>query len=109
MSVGFSLSKTDLDNTLGREAGAVWAALEAVRLRALWLNDSSHSDGSLLTPLGYSSSEVTTLRAAFADLDSLRQISHNTGTKGVGTIGQTAAGNDFFFNAKLLGGINWYG
>lgn len=109
MSVGFPLSKADLDNTMGREIGAVWSALDAVRLRALWLNDSSHSDANLLTPLNYGTSDITALRAAFADLDSLRQISHNTGTKGVATIGQAAAGNDFFFNARLLGGINWYG
>lgn len=101
MSVGFPLSKADLDNTTGREAGAVWDSLAQVSKRNTWLNDSSHSDANLLTPLGYSGSEITTLRAAFTDLNKLWQISHAAATQ--------ASANDFFFNAKLLGGINWYG
>jgi len=101
MSAGFPLSKADLDNTLGREVGAVWGALAAISTRNVWLNDSSHSDGNLLTPLGYSGSEITTLRAAVTDLNKLWQISHAAATQ--------SPANDFFFNAKLLGGINWYG
>jgi hypothetical protein len=108
LSVGFSLTKTDLDNTVGREVGAVWTSLEAIRLRAAWLADSSHNQ-AFLVALGYSTSEDTQIRAAVNDLDSLRQIAHATGTKGVATIGAAAAANDFFFNAKLLGGVNWYG
>lgn len=101
MSVGFAVAKLDLDNTVAREAGAVWAALDAVNKRATWLNDSAHSDANLLTPLGYTGSEITTLRAAFTDLNKLWQISHAAATQ--------ASVNDFFFNAKLLGGVNWYG
>lgn len=109
MSVGFSLSKIDLDNTLGREVGAVWSALEAIRNRNLWLNDSAHNQ-AFMVALGYSTSEDTTMRSALGDLDSLRKLSHaTTGGLGVAAVGSTAALNDFFFNAKLLGGVNWYG
>lgn len=101
MSVGYPISKAALDSTLGQEIGAVWGALDAVNRRNTWLNDSSHSDANLLTPLTYGSGEITTLRAAFTDLNKLWQISHAAATQ--------ASANDFFFNAKLLGGINWYG
>lgn len=114
MSVGSPLTKADLDNTLSREIGAVWTSLAAIHTRNLWLNDSSHSDAALLTPLGYTgpgaSTEITILRGAISDLDSLWKLSHaTTGGLGVANVGSTAALNDFFFNAKLLGGINWYG
>lgn len=110
MSVGYQVTKATVDNTVGAEIGAVWTSLAAIHARKLWLDDSSHSDANLLTPLGYTGSEITTLRAAFADLDSLYKLSHATsGGLGVANVGSTAALNDFFFNAKLLGGINWYG
>ena len=101
MGVGLAITKLDLDNTIAREAGAVWQALAAVNTRNTWLNDTSHSDANLLTPLGYSGSEITTLRAAFTDLNKLWGIAHASQTQ--------ASTNDFFFNAKLLGGVNWYG
>jgi hypothetical protein len=101
VSAGYQITKATLDNTLGQEIGTLWTALDAVNRRNTWLNDSSHSDANLLTPLGYTGSEITTLRAAFTDLNKLWQISHAAATQ--------AAANDFFFNAKLLGGINWYG
>ena len=109
MSVGYPITKAGMDSIFGQEIGALWNAFEVIRNRKVWLDDPAHSDANLLTPLGWSGSEITTLRAAYTDLDSLRQISHNTGTKGVATLGLIAAGNDFFFNAKGLGGPNWYG
>ena len=105
MTVGPPITKADLDNTLNREIGAVWDSLLAIHNRNLWLNDSSHTDALLLTPLGYSGpgagTDITILRAAITDLDKLWQVSHAAATQG--------AANDFFFNAKLLGGIRWYG
>jgi hypothetical protein len=100
MSVGTPLLKADVDNTLSREIGEVWRALNTIHVRNLWLADSSHNTAFMGT-LGYTTPEDTTLRAAIADLDKLWQISHAAATQG--------AANDFFFNAKLLGGINWYG
>lgn len=100
MSVGFPLTKNDIDTKVGLEIGAVWNALDAINTRNTWLNDASHNTAAL-SVLGYSGSDDTTLRAAVADLNKLWQISHAAATQG--------ATNDFFFNAKLLGGINWYG
>lgn len=101
MSAGYPITKAGLDSTIGQETGAVWASLAAASARNTWLNDTAHSDANLLTPLGYSGSEITTLRAAFTDLNKLWQISHAAATQ--------ASVNDFFFSAKLLGGVNWYG
>ena len=101
MSVGYSITKAGMDSTFGQEVGALWTALEKANKRNTWLNHSSHSDANLLTPLGYSGSEITTLRAAFTDLDKLWQISHAAATQG--------AVNNFFFNALNLGGPEWYG
>jgi hypothetical protein len=100
MSVGLPLLKADVDNSLAREIGAVWSSLNAINQRSLWLADSSHNTAFMGT-LGYTTPEDTTLRAAIADLNKLWQISHAAATQ--------SAANDFFFNAKLLGGINWYG
>lgn len=108
MTIGLPLTKTNLDNIMGMEIGAVWTSLNVIGVRLLWLNDSAHNT-TFMGTLGYTGTEDTTIRAAYTDLDSLRQIAHATGTKGVATIGQAAATNDFFFNAKALGGPNWYG
>jgi hypothetical protein len=100
MTVGTPLLKADVDNSLSREIGDVWRALNTIHVRNLWLADASHNTAFMAT-LGYTTPEDTTLRAAIFDLDKLWQISHAATT-------QTPA-NDFFYNAKLLGGINWYG
>lgn len=100
MSVGFPLSKNDIDTKIGLEIGAVWNSLAAINIRNVWLNDASHNLAAL-SVLGYSASEDATMRAAVADLNKLWQISHAAATQ--------SSANDFFFNAKLLGGINWYG
>jgi hypothetical protein len=114
MSVGPPVTKADLDNTLNREIGAVWTALEAVNKRNSWLNHSSHTDALLLTPLGYggpgAGTDINILRGAFTDLASLWNLSHGvTGALGVAAVGSTAALNNFFFNATLLQGLSWYG
>jgi len=108
VTIGLPLTKTNLDNIMGMEIGAVWNSLDVIRVRLLWLNDAAHNT-TFMGTLGYTGPEDTTIRAAYTDLDSLRQIAHATGAKGVATIGQAAAANDFFFSAKGLGGPNWYG
>jgi hypothetical protein len=93
LSVGFTVAKTDVDQQAANIALQVKRALEAAHDWKAWLDDTTHSD-TYLTGLGYTSAEVTTLRAAFTDLDKLYQIAHALATQ--------AATNDFFFNAKLL-------
>lgn len=108
MSIGYPITKINLDNIMGAEIGAVWNSLDVVRNRLIWLSDSAHNLAFMNT-LGYTNPEDATIRAAYTDLDSLRQIAHATGPKGVANIGSAAAANDFFFNAKALGGTFWYG
>jgi hypothetical protein len=100
MSVGFPVTKADMDNLAGRLALALWQAFDDVRVFKLGLDDSIHND-AYLTALGYSGGDITSLRAAFTDLDKLRQISH------AGAI--QAATNDFWFNAKNLTGLSYTG
>lgn len=100
MTVGFPVSKADMDNLAGRLALALWKAFDDVRVFKAGLDDSIHND-AYLTSLGYSAGDITSLRAAFTDLDKLRQISHNQATQ--------ASGNDFWFNAKNLTGLSYTG
>jgi hypothetical protein len=115
MAVGFPISKAGFDTQMGLEIGAVASALAACRTRLLWLNNSNIVPGAnlgtglLQQTLGYTATEETNIRTAYADLDSLAQIAHGVGTKGVATVGSSAALNDFFFKAILFGGPNYYG
>ena len=55
---------------------------------------------SVLTALGYTSGEETAIRAAFTDLVKLNDISRAAATQ--------SPANDFWFNAKLLAGVNFH-
>lgn len=110
MSVGFPITKAGLDTQMGLEIGNVAGALAACRTRLAWLNNTNIVPSTLLqTTLGYTSGEESLIRTSYADLDSLAQIAHGIGAKGVATIGSSAAANNFFFSALQLGGINYYG
>lgn len=93
MSVGFTLTKTDVDQQAANIALQVKRSLDAAHAFKAWLDDTIHQD-SVLTGLGYAAGDITTLRAAYADLDKLYQVAHALATQ--------AATNDFFFNAKNL-------
>lgn len=97
MSIGFAITKADLDVRGGQLAMAVRDdLLQCAKLCDL-LNDTSvFANDAALTALGYSSGEVTQYRAAFTDLKSLYSISHGGALPG--------GPNDFFFNAKHLWG-----
>jgi hypothetical protein len=93
MSVGFPVAKTDVDQQAANIALQVKRSLQAAHDWKAWLDDAIHVD-SYLTGLGYVAGDITTLRAAAADLDKLYQVAHALATQ--------AATNDFFFNAKSL-------
>ena len=97
MSIGLTLTKTDLDQ---RAASVVLSVRDSLRRCAEFcdlLNDTSiFPNDAALTALGYTSGEVTQLRAAFTSLKALWNISHANGTQGTN--------NDFFFDAKHLTG-----
>lgn len=94
MSVGFSADKAAIDQRAGSLTYQLRETFNQVQTVKAWLDSKLDSD---LTALGYSSAEVTTLRAAFTDLDNLRKVAHAQGTQ--------AAANDFFFNAGKLTGL----
>jgi hypothetical protein len=109
MTIGYQITKTNLDNVMGSEIGGLWNALLVVHTRKLWLDDSAHNLAFMNT-LSYTNPEDASIRAAFTDMDNLWKLSHATaGGLGVAAVGSTAALSDFFFNAKLLSGTNWYG
>jgi hypothetical protein len=94
MSVGLSSDKATID---GRSGNIVWQLrelLDEVQTFKAFLDGKQDTD---LTALGYSSAEVTLLRASFTDLDKLRQIAHAQATQ--------SPANDFFFNAGKLTGV----
>jgi hypothetical protein len=97
MSVGFTLTKADIDARAGslvttlRDALARCAAFNAL------LNDTGIiPNDAFLTGLGYTSGEVTTLRAAFVALSKLNDVAHAAATQSPAT--------DFFSDAKKLTG-----
>jgi hypothetical protein len=103
MAAGYQANLLDINNRAGALCVALWSDLEEVRKFKLWLDDSSHND-AFLTGLGMVSADVTTLRAAFADLggtSGLWAVAH-------GTFAPAGASN-YFANSKLLTGVNYGG
>lgn len=98
MSIGYAITKTDVDNTMGRLVVAVRESLLDCVAFKKWLDDAALGTDAFLTTLGYSAGEITTIRAAFSAMNSLNNIAHAAGTQ--------ASTNDFFFDAKKLTGIN---
>jgi len=100
MSVGFPAVKADFDFKAGQLVAAVRDDLYRCSQFCALLQSSPWADASLIA-LGYTQGEVTTLKGAFTDLGgagiSLYNIAHG------GTL--PGGPNDFFFNAKLLTGV----
>lgn len=96
MSVGFPADKGTIDQRAGSLAWQLRETLNQVQLVKAWLDSKTDAELGTSGGLGYSAGEITTLRAAYTDLDNLRKVAHAQGTQ--------AVANDFFFNAgKLLG------
>lgn len=97
MPAGYPVDKLSLDNRMGALVMGVRKALsDVVAFKAL-LDDTTVLPDSVLTGLGYSAGEITTIRASFTDLKKLSDIASNAATQ--------SAPNDFWFNAKHLTGI----
>lgn len=98
MSVGYTLTKNDIDQRAGGLIVAVRDALDRARqFNALLNNTQIIPNDAFLTAMTYSAGEVTTLRAAFSDMNSLYNVAHAAGT--------VPSNNDFFFNAQKLTGV----
>ena len=97
MSIGFAITKADLDTRGGQLAMAVREDLRLCAAMCDLLNDTSvFANDAALTALGYTSGEVTQYRASFTDLKALYSLSHGGALPG--------GPNDYFFNAKHLWG-----
>lgn len=94
MTVGFPLTKDQLDTRLGQLALQVRDGLaESSQLKALL---DGQTDAALVA-LGYVQAEVTLMRAAYTDLYNLNRVATAQATQ--------PAANDFFFNARKLLGV----
>lgn len=103
MALGFTVDQASVNNRAGLLVAQLWSTLRDLNELNSWLNDSTH-DTAFLTGLGFTSAEVTALKAAVADLGSangLWGVAHNQKT--------VTSTNDFFFNAKKLTGTTWAG
>jgi hypothetical protein len=94
MSLGFPTDKNTVDQRCAAVALNLRETLNQVANIKIWLDGQTDT---ALQNLGYSAGEVTTLRAAYTDLDNLRKVATAQGTQ--------ASANDFFFNAKKLLGL----
>jgi hypothetical protein len=102
---GFVLTASGINDRAGSVVTQLWNALDAAHAFSLWLADATHDDTALgPSGVGVQTADLTIIRAALADLGSangLWGVAHNLKTQ--------PATNDFFFQAKKLGGIYWAG
>lgn len=94
MAVGWAQDKLAIDSQAGQLVFDVRESLRKLAEFKAWLDTITDAE---LTAKGYSSGDITVLRAAFFDLNKLRQIA----------IGQDqqVGNNNFFFNAVKLTGV----
>jgi hypothetical protein len=99
MAAGYPANQNALDQRFGRAVVGLRDALaEVVSINAT-LSDTDLITDQVLTAVGYSSADVTRIRASFAALASLSAIAHSQAAQ--------PAPNDFFFDAKHLAGAQW--
>jgi hypothetical protein len=97
MSAGYPIDKVSLDNRMGQLIAAVRLALANCVAFKVLLDDTTILPDATLTTLGYSSGEITQIRAAFTDMKKVSDLASGATTQ--------ASVNDFWFNAKHLTGI----
>lgn len=95
MSLGYAVTKNDVDNKAAQLALTLRTNFDAIRNFKIWLDTKTDTD---LTTLGYSSGEAATLRSATADMDELRRIYEGLTSLGVA--------KDFRAFTKLLTGVS---
>ncbi len=106
MSVGRGITKLDIDTRAASAVEQLWGAFEQVKnLSALLANTNIIPNDTFLTNLGYTSGEVTLLRAAINDLghptNGLYAVAHSAKT--------VPSVNNFFFNGQQITGVNYSG
>jgi hypothetical protein len=94
MAVGFTADKTAINARAGDLARRVRDLLTDIERMQDWLESQDDAD---LAAVGYSPEDIVLLKAAFVDLDSLRQVAEGL------QVGPTALNNFLFHSNKLLG------
>lgn len=103
MTVGYSLTKADIDNRAAGTIVQIRDGLQRASDLCALLNDTNIvANDAFLTGLGYTAGDVTLLRAAFTDLGAVSGSSLYRIFKGQAAL---AGANDFMFNAKRLTGV----
>lgn len=101
MSVGFPTTKSDFDSRAGSLVVALRQNLLNCSAFCAVLQGTPWSTDANMTALGYSSAEVTLLKAAFTDLGgtgtSLYRIANG--------LASNASANNYLFNANQLCGV----
>lgn len=102
---GYTIDSTSLNNKAALLVTSLWTAFRDLNDFNSWLNDATHTDTILTTaPYNIAQADMNAIRAAVTDLGSA------TGLYGVAHAQKTqTATNDFFANAKKLGGLYWAG
>ena len=102
---GYAIDSQGLNNKAALLVTSLWTGFRDLREFDSWLNDATHTDAILTAaPYNVAQADLTAIRAAVTDLGA------TTGLYGVAHALKTqAATNDFFFNAKKLGGLYWAG
>ena len=98
MAVGLPANKWDIDNRAGNVVRALRDALRDVEAFNVYLDTMDDVElGDVETGgVGYSTDDITLLRASFVDLTKLSRIAHAQDTQ--------ADPNNFFWNAGKLTG-----
>lgn len=92
--IGYPIDKATLNNRVGGIVVQLREVLaDAVQIDE-WLADQQDAD---IEALGFTTEDVTLVRASFVDLAKLARIAHGQDTQ--------PAASDFFFNADHLVGL----
>jgi hypothetical protein len=104
MSIGYPITKVDLDNRMGGMVVNLRNAFNDVVLFKALLDDATILPDATLVSLGYSGSvssgEIKQIRDSFTTMSLL-----NTVSRGGSTVGSLV---DFWFDAKHLAGLNFH-
>lgn len=95
MSLGYAVSKNDVDSKAAQLALTLRTNFDGIRHFKIWLDTKTDQD---LINLGYVQGEVNILRSATGDMDELRRIYEG--------LANLAVAKDFRTFAKLLTGVS---
>lgn len=108
MTAGLNSDSFALNDRLGRAVVTLAGALDDVVALNTMLNDGRRFNGSTglqAAPLAYSSSDAGLIVAAYADMANLASVAHGQAGFQVQIGAAPLGATDFFFNARLLMGV----